>query len=91
MRLQTPVSRARDNNIVTIANRHMAIVAVQLGASFVNKQQLITIGIARQAGHVAIQTPGAHFTMRIKQQVWHGPGRCRIISAYVVEIEQTGP
>jgi putative Ca2+/H+ antiporter (TMEM165/GDT1 family) len=55
-----PCRAARNQQVVAIPERQAAVVAVQLAAALVDKQQIVTVAVAHQVPHVAVEAPETH-------------------------------
>ena len=84
---QPPAGRAWDHDIIAIAQAQVAIITEEFSATFVDKQQLVAIGVADKEIHRLFKPPGAHFTMRIVQQIRYLPRRIGFVFANVIEIK----
>jgi hypothetical protein len=66
--LQSPESSTGQDEVVSLGEREAAIIAEELGGTFVDKKQLIAIAVARQVIHTAPGAPVTELQMRVAQE-----------------------
>jgi hypothetical protein len=74
---QPPHRAPRQYQVVTGGKTKVAKVAVQLAATAMHEQQLVTIGVARQMIHAARELPVTQLAMRVAENNRRVPGRSR--------------
>jgi hypothetical protein len=64
-RVDAPHRAARKHHVVAVAQREMAIIAIQVAVAFVHEQQLVAIAVAHEVVHGTGRAPEADTHVRV--------------------------
>ena len=92
--LDPPHRAARQDQVVALVEREVAVVAEQIARAGVDEQQLVAVAVAREMVHVAIGVPEAQLDVGVVQHRRRLPGlraRCSLSLARSKARGRSGP
>ena len=84
---QPPGGAARDQDVITVAEYEVAVVAEQMTGARMHEQNVVAVGVAGELGHPAFGAPEADLCRRVSEDPRRRPRRA-LRPVDLVEIER---